>query len=242
MGDPSGWDEETNMNKGYGLISIIIILLSILITSCSGLSSIPETSTPFPPTNSPTSTPISIPTNTPSPTNTPTPQPTSTPEYGEFQRPAPVGSTVIRSSDEGVKEEAKMDLEFTLLEVKRGNSADQLARSELAWLTYQPLIENQEYLAVKVQLDLPGGDPNREYRLNTSFHMTLRYEESGSDIWSVEFSNTIAEGYPPLSGSSWVFFLIREGSQPMLYFQPHLIISENFGYRDSGAYFDLSVE
>ncbi len=48
------------------------------------------------------------------------------------------------------------------------------------------------------------------------------------------------EGYPPLAGEAWVFFLIRSGTQPVLYFHPNLIIHEQHGDRTGGAFFSLT--
>lgn len=48
------------------------------------------------------------------------------------------------------------------------------------------------------------------------------------------------EKYPPFSGTDWVYFLIREGTHPLLYFQPELIVIINAGGEtQSGAYFSL---
>ena len=79
------------------------------------------------------------------------------------------------------------------------------------------------------------------YPLFSKEHLTLRYEGAGSDIWSVWPAHDwdFTEGYVPIEGEGWVIFKIREGSEPLLYFQPFLIAAEQFGLRTSGVYFDL---
>jgi hypothetical protein len=73
----------------------------------------------------------------------------------------------------------------------------------------------------------------------TFWHVTIRNSDGRNDIWSEDFSNSIAEGYPPIEGTGWIFFLIKKDSALYLYFQPDLITSDQIGIRTSGAYFKL---
>ncbi len=189
-----------------------------------------SSTTTKPPTQTRTSTPNYTP--TPKPTKTPT----STPLPGSFSNPAPIGVIVTRV-EEILKEKT---LAVTVLEVRKGNDANKLAKSTLDWLTYETPIEGQEYIAIKAKMEVLKAPANEVYTLYTYWHLTLRYEEDGDDIWPVDVTAIIAKGYPPIKGEAWIFFLIRKGSQPFLYFQPDLIIDEQHGYRTSGAYFDLS--
>jgi len=190
-------------------------------------------------TNTPIPTNTQSPTLTPTPAKTPTPRPTNTPVYGTFRNPAPIGITMERRSDEGVKIEARETIALTLLDVLRGDEANQLAKSEVGRFTYQPPIEGQEYIATKLFFDVVDANPNKIFTIRPFWSLTLRYEEGGSDITSVESLKILGEGYPPISGEGWVFFLVRKDTQPLLYFQPNLIVFEQFGFRTSGAYFSL---
>jgi hypothetical protein len=81
-------------------------------------------------------------------------------------------------------------------------------------------------------------DPNSQ-SLIPYWHVTLRYSDGGNDIWSVDPVDSVAEGYPPIEGTGWVFFLMKKDSTPYLYFQPQLIVMEQNGIRTSGVYFRL---
>jgi hypothetical protein len=147
--------------------------------------------------------------------------------------PAPMGVTIIRRTDLNGEEMAA-----TVLEVRRGDNANNLAKTELDW-SYNTPIQGQEYIAIKVKLDVLEADPNAVFTIYTYWSLTLRYSDGGNDIWGIGFSERLAEGYPPLSGTGWVFFKIKKDSSPLLYFQPKLSVLETFGYRTSGAYFSL---
>lgn len=132
------------------------------------------------------------------------------------------------------------EMSCKLLEVKSGKEANDLAQTELGWLTYVTPIEGQEYLAVRVKLNhIWYKDNNKVETIYSSWSLTLRYKDQGDDIWSVDLIDKITEGYPPIKGESWVFFLIRTGTKPYLYFQPDLMISEQTGNRISGVYYQL---
>ena len=190
-------------------------------------------------TNTPIPTNTQSPTLTPTPAKTPTPRPTNTPVYGTFRNPAPIGITMERRSDEGVKIEARESIALTLLDVLRGDEANQLAKSEVDMFSIRDPIEGQEYIAIKLFFDVVDANPNKIAMIVPFWALTLRYEKGGSDIWSVDAIKRLGEGYPPISGEGWVFFLIRKDTQPLLYFQPHLALSELLGFRTSGAYFSL---
>jgi hypothetical protein len=188
-------------------------------------------------TLTPTSTITATPTQTSTPSPTSPPSPTSTPIVGIYSNPAPIGVTVTQKTEEGVKPGLAFSMSASVIDVKRGDEADQLARTNLGWPTYTQPIEGQEYIAVKIQLDQLDGDPNETYSIYPYWNLTLRFEEDGEDTWSENGYDTFSkDSYPPLSWSGWVFWLIKKGSTPLLYFQPDLIISEQFGYRTSGAY------
>jgi hypothetical protein len=157
-------------------------------------------------TASPTTTSTPPPTQTAtldySPTPKPTRRPTSTPAPGTFANPAPIGRSITKSDEPG----NRYRMVATLLEVYQGDEADALAKQELDWLSYQNPIEGQEYVAVRVNLVVVRGPTTEVVSLYSYWHFTLRYSETGNDIWSVDFTNMIQEGYPPLGGETWVFF------------------------------------
>lgn len=234
--------------RKYLLFEIItFLIIGLLLSSCNEFStSIFYTSTPSL-TTTPTTT--ATPTNTITPTITATPKPTRTPRPtpttvpGIFTNPLNVGDEIVLpfipesflNGNNGLGE-----MSCKLLEVKSGKEANDLAQTELGWLTYVKPIEGQEYLAVRVKLNLIWYKDNNEVEtIYPSWSLTLRYKDQGDDIWSVDLIDKIAEGYPPLEGESWVFFLIRADTKPYLYFQPHLMISEQTGNRISGVYYHL---
>jgi hypothetical protein len=233
----------------------IIQRQGVLSNPAIGGSLIPTFTQTF--TSSPTSPPISTFTSTieptititptprdtltPFPTNTP--RPTSTPVYGSFQDPAPIGMTIIRWSDEGlpVTLSDRFKMSATVLEVKRGNDAYHQAQlaDKYNGLFYNPLLDGQEFLAIMIKADILEADPTTVFITYEYWHFTLRYSQDGNDIWSEDVLEKIAEGYPPLSGTFWRIFRIKQDTQPYLYFQPNLLINEDYGYRTSGAYFSL---
>jgi len=212
------------------------------ITQEPSVADVTSTSVPSP-TPIPTWTPTPSPTNTPRPTRTPrptnTPRPTPTPSLGTFAHPAPIGVALTRS-DPLSSIQTPYQMSTTVLEVRKGEEAARLARSQLYSLTFSEPIEGQEYIAVRVKLEVKSGPSNEVYSLYPYWHLTLRYEPSGTDIWSQDVIDMWDKGYPPLGGEGWVFFLARTGSEPLLYFQPNLIVNEQLGYRTLGAFFTLT--
>lgn len=190
---------------------------------------------------SPAETPVPSLTDTPvpKPINTPTPIP-----LGAFTNPVPLG-TGITVSNEPLK---NLQMSATVLEVLRGSEANELAKSvsymidKDGYVGPRDLIENQEYFAVKVKLVLESGPLNETYPLYSGMHFSLRYEEAGNDIWCDNVTDILHEGYPPLEGEGWLFFRIREGTEPLLYFQPELMVSEVVGFRTHGAYLALTQQ
>lgn len=130
----------------------------------------------------------------------------------------------------------KMEMSATVLEVRRGDSAYYLAKSQL--YSCSAPVQRQEYIAIRVRIDvLEAEDPN-VVAFYSDWNLTLRYSNGGNDIWPEEDNRKFAEGYPPFSGTGWVFFKIKIDSKPLLYFQPYLKFLGPF-YRTSGAYFSL---
>jgi len=180
-----------------------------------------------------TPTPLSTPTPFP-PTQTPTASPT--PEIGTFKNPAGINQTIIRH--EGITMIWKMSM--TLLEVQKGENAKIVAMNNIPFFSYSNQVEGQEYIAIRVRLDLlekKDGEFDIE-SLSSYGDITLRYEEEGEDIWPFDLDLWV-EGYVPLSAEGWVFFAIKEGSQPLIYFHPRLMTTERLGMRTGGAFFSL---
>ncbi len=190
-------------------------------------------------TKTPTETPA--PTQTKSPTSTPFPS--ATPIRGTFKNKLKIGDNIElpvipeKFFNQGVAYQGK--LEFTFQDVKFGNEALVLARNSLGY-GFQNPISGQEYVAIKGHLKFDNqNDTNKVADIYPDWSLTLRYTDGGDDTWTGELNN-IAEGYPPLEGDFWIYFLIREGSNPSLYFQPHLMIIEPLGHRTYGVYFEIS--
>ena len=193
------------------------------------------------PASTSTTTPIPTITNTPTATGTPTPRPTNTPKPtplpGEFSNPAKIGMTVSRYGSSV----SLSKLEATLLEVLRGEEAENLARSHLFF--FSKPFQGQEYLAVKARLDfIDVLEPENAESIYPTWTFTLRYSENGSDTYAENVADLWAEGYVPFSGEGWVFFLVKEGSEPYLYFHPLLTVVKQFGVTTGGAYFILESE
>jgi hypothetical protein len=131
------------------------------------------------------------------------------------------------------------ELNVTVLDVLRGSPAYELAKSEMGRFFFIEPIAGQEYIAINVRLAVSKANPNEIYSLYPYWHLTLRYEDGGTDTWS-QNATELLEGYPPLAAPFWIYFLVRENSSPVLYFQPNLIVEEQIGSRTSGAY--LSIE
>lgn len=115
-----------------------------------------------------------------------------------------------------------------------------MAKSEGIWNNYWPPIEGQEFLAIRIRIEVLEAPKEEVFLVYPYWHLTLRYESGGNDTWGIHMpSEKWAEGYAPIEGGGWYFFVVRQGSDPLLYFQPMLMIHEQVGYRTSGAYFDL---
>lgn len=243
-----------NLNKKISLLFSTVFLFSIVGCNFTNAQPIPteksqasqtlEPSATSMPSLTPTKTVTPTRTLTPTPRPTVTPIPTSTPVPGAFDAPLRIGESVTLEAlpEEYRKEGASglAEFKFELLEVKFGDDAKQQAKQNLNWVTYQEPIENQEYFAIRGKLYLLwSGDNNQVEVIYPYFHFTLRYEEGGKDIWCMDYTDKVAEGYPPIEGEFWIYFLIRSGTEPYLYFQPNLIASEHLGIRTFGAYFRL---
>ena len=179
--------------------------------------------------NGPTATPR--PTYTPRPTSTPYPSPTP----GAFSNPAPIGSTITLWD----YSHALSKYSLTLIDVQRDEAAKQLAQQFLSWYYYDEPIEGQEYIAIYVRMDyLETTRPNEVDNINPQLHLTLRYSLTDTTtVFSQDFVQHLAEGYVPLSGEGWVFYLVRKDTQPFLYFMPWNAMEETY---NQGAFFNLS--
>lgn len=232
------------LRKSMLLFGTLLLVLSFLIAGCG--SSAMKIFIKDTPTATATLTPLPTLTPTETPTKTPTPQPTATPTPppGSFLTPLHIGESVSlvaipeeyrKQSSDGLEE-----MQLTLLDVKTGEEANLLAQQTLDYFSYQQPIDGQEYLAVYIKLKIIWyTDKNDVQTVAPYWDLTLRYEEEGNDLWSVDEILHLAQGYPPIEGEGWVFFLIRTGSTPKLYFQPSLLITEQFGIRNSGVYYSL---
>lgn len=195
-------------------------------------------------TFTPTPTFTATPTITKTPTLTPTPAPSITPmpsptlEIGTFQSPASVGVMLTRTSDPS----KHITMTATLLEFIRDAEAEKLAQSLSACGMFpcKPLSADEEFLGVKVRLEIIDGDINEKYPIYPYWSLTLRYDEAGKDTWSVNPFQDWGEGYIPVAGEGWVFYRIRKASQPLLYFHPFLIVTEQLGVRTKGGYYSLT--
>lgn len=215
-----------------------------IFTTTTHTSTVTHTST-ITPTNTTTPTytisPTKKPTNTRVPTSTK--KPTSTPIPGGFNFPLKMGDTIsLVMIPEDYRKNPNVGsgiMNLTLTDLAIGEEANTLAKSHLGWSYKQP-IEDQEYLAIYVKIKFTDEkNSNETTTLYSYFSLTLRYDNNGSDIWSEDFVKKLGEGYPPIEGEGWVFYLIRKGSKPMLYFQPNLISLETIGVRNVGVYFKL---
>jgi hypothetical protein len=201
---------------------------------------IEQTQSAYTPTQSFTETPQA--TRTPKPTNTP--RPTQTPIIGSFAHPLHVGDSIILPiiPIEYRKDENYNggEIEFKLLEARSGDQAISEAKLQLDQFSYKEPISGQEYIAIKGFLKIHSyADNNQVKVLYPYWNLTLRSSDGGTDIWSVDPIYSVAEGYPPIEGEFWIFFLVREDSDQYLYFQPELIAMEQSGVRTSGVYFEF---
>lgn len=221
------------------IAKVVTVFLVILVGACSSRAPAP-TFTPAP-TDTPTPTDTLTPTNTPTATPTRTPRPTATstptPTPGAYTNPARIGDRIEVAPGNW----PDMLMAATVLEVARGTEAKALAKKNLGWLDYKEPIEGQEYLAIRVKLEIVEDTPTDVDDIYPYWHLTLRYSEGGKDTWATQMALTDwAEGYPPIEAEGWDFFLVREGSEPLLYFQPNLMIAEQVGVREEGSYISLS--
>ena len=199
-----------------------------------------STFTPLPTSTSlPTDTPTITPTQTITPTKTLTQTSTSTPTPapGSFANPAPIGME-MRRLDGTIN---KWEMTAELLDVKRGEDGNELAKEELGWIYYEAPLEGQEYLCVKVRIEfLKTAEENEVEAIYPFWNFTLRYSETGSDIWG-QTTDLWAEGYVPIEAEGWILFLVKEGTEPLLYFHPQLMVTETRGVRTGGAFFSLEI-
>lgn len=224
--------KDQNLHYRNAFLSFMILVMCITITGCIGS------------VHSLTSTSVPQPTNTAFPTNTPFPTKTPMPERGSFENPLEIGESIVVEPllpSETVSGDPFIIMDCLLLQVERGDKALDLAKSQRVYSNNFPLLEEQEYLAVNVKLNLiSSSDETQVKTLYPYWHLTLRYDASGGDTWSEDFVAKFAEGYVPIEGEGWVFFLIKKGSNPYLYFSPGLIATEQVGIRDRGAFFKLT--
>jgi hypothetical protein len=213
---------------------------AIAATVIAQITAAAPTQTPTPVA---TQTPTPAPTKTPGPTRTPkptktigptaTPRPTRTPVPGTFRNPIVIGQSGTTRS-----EDYEADMTLTVLEVKRGKEAIPIARRLQSYFYTAP-IDKQEYLLIKVKIQWLKGSPTKKITTFAYGDFALRYENGGEDLYTVEVDK-LAEGYVPLEAEGWLQFLVREGSQPVLYVHPSLITDRKFGEDvNTGLYYSL---
>lgn len=155
---------------------------------------------------------------------------------GSFTNPATIGSSITRY-DEPLRQ---YEIALTVSDVLVGNNAEQLAKNTLDVETYSiPSTEN-EYLAVKVIFDVKRGLNGNSIPLYPSWHVTLRYQETGDDNACLNWREMVTRADPPYRAETWLFFIVQKGSKPELYFQPFRDSSSK-EYRTSGAFFSLNT-
>jgi len=235
------------------ILTTILAAIAIMSAGCSGnqgalgerlrnpLKGSTATSTQTPTSTSTlTPTPTASPTVTLTPTPRPTRTPTPTPLPGAFHNPAKIGDTVdvvIRTPG------TILQMSASLLDAKAGDEADALARQHLGWWRYKQPVSGQQYVAVRLHLLIPKPiNPDKIDVLFPAWHFTLRRGLATSDIWSLSFGDIWAEGYAPIEGEGWIFFLARDDIDYYLYFHPYLMVTEQHGIREGGAYFYLGQE
>jgi hypothetical protein len=126
---------------------------------------------------------------------------------------------------------------ITVLEVKRGKDALATAR-RLQYFFTAP-VEKQEYLLVKIKIQWLTGSSTKKIITFTYGDFALRYDNNGESLLPSQIDR-LAEGYVPLEKEGWLQFLIREGSQPVLYVQPELVVAQKLGLdTDTGLYYSL---
>jgi hypothetical protein len=213
---------------------------AIAATVIAQITAAAPTQTPTPVA---TQTPTPAPTKTPGPTRTPkptktigptaTPRPTRTPVPGTFRNPIAIGQSGTQKSSF-----YNADLTITVLEVKRGKEALPIARRLQSYFYTAPL-EKQEYLLAKIKVQWLTGSQTKKITTFSYGEFVLRYENDGDSLQVAELDR-LAEGYVPLEADGWLQFLVREGSQPLLYVQPELTAAETLGLNtNTGLYYSL---
>lgn len=106
---------------------VILLLVAILLTACSGLGAAPATTAP--PTNPPEPSATSVPTSTPLPTDTATPEPTATPDA---------------AATAAAEAAAKAAPVLAELEDLLGDSDIDYKNGQLAWQQSEPIVINMQ--------------------------------------------------------------------------------------------------
>jgi hypothetical protein len=215
---------------------------AIAATVIAQITAAAPTQTPTPvatQTRTPAPTKTPGPTRTPKPTKTigptATPRPTRTPVPGTFRNPIAIGQSGTTRS-----EFYEADMTLTVLEVIRGKDAIRIAQ-RLQSLLYTAPIEKQEYLLVKVKIQWMKGPLTTKITMMNSGvdGFALRYVDGGEDLYTA-WVDRLVKGYIPLEGEGWIQFLVREGSQPLLYVQPELAVYQELRKdTNTGLYFSL---
>ncbi len=152
-----------------------------------------------------------------------------------FTHPAPIGTSVTRYDEP----DRRYEIALTVLKVSRGKDAEQLAKTTLDADTFSPPPAGTEYLAVNVAFDVKRGPNSDSIPLYPNWHVTLRDRDAGEDNVCLNWRKRVTLADAPYHAETWLFFVVREGSQPLLYFQPYRMFSSQ-EYRNSGAYLGLS--
>lgn len=155
---------------------------------------------------------------------------------GSFAQPVPLGTSAARYDERP----SRAEIALTVLEVLRGAEAEQLAAESLAADVYASPTDEAEYLAVKVVIDIKDASNPDDLPLYPHWHVVLREEDAGEDIAVINWREEVTKAAPPYSAETWLFFIVRKDSQPLLYFQPYKIYSSE-ELRNSGAYFSLTT-
>lgn len=217
-------------HRGLSIILMLVAVFNLVGCEKNSSSSVDPTMEVLP-TSLPTATPV--------------------PPQGSFVNPYSLGDTAsLQMIPEQFRKEGKGPyaiIDCTLNQMEVGEKALALAKENGIYSQYTPLLDGQEYLAVNVILEQTFAEnENKEQPLYPYWNLTLRYEDGGDDIWSEDPISTYTYGYVPFKWEGWVFFRIREGSKPLLYFYPnYYIISQTDNFpemKDFGAYFSFSED
>jgi hypothetical protein len=155
----------------------------------------------------------------------------TSPADGSFAHPYKVGDTVLlppipeeltaKWEDTGWENPYKNDVEFTLLEVKRGEAANEQAALTMPAYDYQwhQPGTGQEYLAIRGNIKFE--EPGERFQVMMPWGcLMLRESEDGELIFSEAYPLQQQEGDGPMEETFWLFFLIDQGSLPKLFFRP----------------------